>query len=273
MSKKIPEHIDFSQFTKTAIEAALLGGDILRKGFGSRFNITSKEGKHNLVTEYDTRSERAILSFIQKKYPSHSFLAEESGSSEFLREFRWIIDPLDGTVNFAHEIPMFAVSIALEREGTLISAVVYHPILEELFVAEKGIGAFLNGNSLSVTSVKTLEDSFLSTGFPYNLRENPYRCIEHFSSILRTGIPIRRMGVASIDLSYVAAGRFDGFFEASLGPWDCAAGILLIDEAGGKTTQWNQDPFHIDSYKPILSTNSHIHEELSRKLCGKNEME
>lgn len=258
----------FSHLTLVGIEAALLAGDILRQGYGTHFEISSKEGKHNLVTEYDHKAEKAIIEFLSKQVPGSDFLAEESGATgKKSGGIRWIIDPLDGTVNFAHQIPFFAVSIAAEKEGEVIAGVVYQPITHELFVGEKGKGSFLNGKRLKVSPVKTIEESILSTGFPYNLSENPLHCIEHFTDILKLGIPIRRLGVASIDLSYTAAGRFEGFFEAKLAHWDYAAAKLFIEEAGGIFTDWSGNP--VKPNGSMLATNGHIHETLVSRLRAK----
>ncbi|OGN65498.1 MAG: hypothetical protein A3E80_05470 [Chlamydiae bacterium RIFCSPHIGHO2_12_FULL_49_9] len=256
--------------TLIAIEAALLAGEILKLGFGTHFSISSKTGKHNLVTEYDHKAEKAILDFIKSNVPSSKFLAEESGCSGKEEEtLLWVVDPLDGTVNFAHQIPVFSVSIAAERKGEVVSAVVFQPITHELFVAEKGKGAFLNGQKLKVSDVKKLDESILSTGFPYDLAKNPNHCIDHFVDILKLGIPIRRLGSAAIDLAYTAAGRFEGFFEVKLGPWDCAAGKLLVEEAGGKVTQWSGKPFDIHSKETIFASNGQIHAETSAILNRK----
>jgi len=241
----------------------MAAGALLREGFGRKFSIQHKEGIHNLVTEYDYKSEKLIIDFLSKHAPGSQFLAEESGKSgEKTAPLLWIIDPLDGTVNFAHRLPMFAVSIGLEKEGHLFCGVVYHPITQELFVAERGKGAFLNGDPLSVSPTKQLKESILATGFPYNLAENPYHCIEHFLQILKAGIPIRRFGAAAIDFAYIAAGRFDGFLEVSLAAWDCAAGKLLIEEAGGKLSGWDGAPFDLRSKDPVLATNGHIHTQV-----------
>lgn len=263
------EEESLSHITLAAIEAALQAGSLLKQGFGTHFAVRSKEGIHNLVTEYDHRSEKLIIDFLKKETPQAHFLAEESGLSRGTEEgLTWIIDPLDGTVNFAHKIPMFAVSIAAEKNGEVISGVVYHPLVHELFVAEKGKGAFLNGQKLSVSSVSTLPESILSTGFPYNLVENPMQCIDHFIDILRLGIPIRRLGAATLDLAYTAAGRVEGFFEVSLAPWDCAAGKLLVEEAGGRVSSWDDLPFDIRSYRPVLASNGRIHGACSSILSA-----
>jgi len=263
----------FSDLTLIAIEAALLAGDLLRSGFGTTFQIKSKEGHHNLVTEYDHKAERAIIDFISKHVPNSHFLAEESGESGKARSpdtLLWVIDPLDGTVNFAHNIPFFSVSIGLEQQGKITSGVVYAPMTHELFVAEHGCGSFLNGVKIHASPIPTLDRSILATGFPYNLAENPSHCIDHFVDILRAGIPIRRLGSAAIDFAYTAAGRFEGFFEVSLSPWDCAAGKLLVEEAGGHVTTWNGSPFSIHSRAPVLATNGAIHKEAMALLTRKS---
>lgn len=249
------------------MEAALLAGDLLKKGFGTSFSISSKEGKHNLVTEYDQKAEEMILKFLKMQAPEASFLAEESGSSGApFSDLLWIVDPLDGTVNFAHSIPIFSISIGLEKEGEIVSGVVYQPLSEEFFVAEKGKGAFLNGERISVSQVSHVKNAILATGFPYNLSENPFHCIDHFIDILKLGIPVRRLGSAAVDLAYTACGRFEGYFEVGLSPWDCAAGILLVQEAGGSVTHWDQKPFGLHSKRPILATNGLVHEELATFL-------
>jgi len=258
-----------SHLTLLAIEAALQAGDLLRHGFGTKFSVKSKEGKHNLVTEHDIKAEKQILDFLTSQVPDSQFLAEESGESQGKSSLVWIVDPLDGTVNFAHQIPVFSVSIALEKEGKLHTGVVYQPITHELFVAEKGKGATLNGEPISVTKTTELSQAILATGFPYDVHKNPHHCIEHFGDILREGIPIRRLGSAAIDLAYTAAGRLDGFFEVGLKPWDCAAGLLLLQEAKGHASTWDGSPFSYRKHTPILATNGHIHKPLSTLLTRK----
>lgn len=257
-----------SHVTLLAIEAALQAGDIVRQGYGTQFKIQNKEGVHNLVTEYDHLSEKSIVDFLSQHAPGSQFLAEESGAGGTPKgELLWIIDPLDGTVNFAHQVPHFAVSIAAVKNGIPIAGVIYQPLTHELFVAEKGAGAFLNGAKIRVSQVKALEKSFLATGFPYNLSENPHHCIDHFVDLLKLGLPVRRLGAATLDFAYVAAGRFEAFFEVSLAPWDCAAGVLLVEEAGGRVTAWDhRKPFDIHSYQPILATNGALHNALSAVL-------
>lgn len=264
------KNITFSEPALVGVRAALAAGELLRKGFGTHFTIHSKPGKHNLVTEYDHLSEKLIIDFIKKHYPDDTFLAEEGGKVGSNDEvLEWVIDPLDGTVNFAHGIPMFAVTLAARKKGEILFGIVYQPLTEELFVAELGVGSFCNGKKLQVTEVKDVKKSILATGFPYNISENPNHCIDHFIDILRLGIPIRRLGVAAIDLAYVAAGRFDAFFEVMLAPWDLAAGKLLVELAGGTVTSWEGKPFSIDSYSPLLASNTHIHHELLKILSRK----
>lgn len=257
-----------SHITLTAIEAALMAGEILRRGFGTSFSISSKEGRHNLVTEYDFKSEKAIIEFILAHIPDSQFLAEESGSSG-KGSLLWVIDPLDGTVNFSHNIPVFSVSIAVEQDGKIVSGVVYQPITHELFVAEIGKGAYLNGDRIKVSSTSHIHDAILATGFPYDLVKNPFHCIDHFVDIIKLGIPIRRLGSAAIDLAYTAAGRFEGFFEVELGAWDCAAGILIVQEAGGRVTHWDKKPFDFRSRSTIIGSNGHVHDALADILNRK----
>lgn len=258
-----------SHFTALAIEAALSSGDLLREGFGTSFSIQSKPGKQNLVTEYDKRSERNIIDLILKAFPDHNILAEESGESQSKPSpYTWIIDPLDGTVNFAHGVPVFCISIALACKSEIISGVVYHPIHRELYVAEKGKGAQLNQVPIAVSKTTHLESSLMATGFPYDVDKNPHHCLEHFTELQARGIPIRRFGAAALDLCYVAAGRFDGYWEVSLHPWDMAAGKLIVEEAGGKVTHYDGTPHAIFCQETILATNGKIHELMISHLGG-----
>ncbi|MEX0961545.1 MAG: inositol monophosphatase family protein [Simkaniaceae bacterium] len=252
-----------SRLTNVASLAALKAGEILKKGFGSTFEITSKEGKHNLVTDYDKFSEESILTQIKGVFPEHAFICEESGKQNYKEDsIIWVIDPLDGTVNFAHNIPCFSISIAAMFKGKVLSAVVYNPMLNELFTAEDGHGAFLNGSRLSVTKTDLLSNAIAATGFPYNTYENPLHCIEHFTYMAKLGIPLRRMGSAALDLAYLAAGRYDAFWEVSLNSWDYAAGMLLIEEAGGVMTNFVGESYHKIQEGPILASNGLIHEQL-----------
>jgi myo-inositol-1(or 4)-monophosphatase len=247
---------------KTALEA----GDLLKEGFGTTFHIDNKEGRHNLVTEYDYQAEKLIIERIGAQFPDHIFLAEESGATGAAPNVvRWIIDPLDGTVNFAHSIPIFCVSIGAELNGELLAGVIYAPMTGEFFTAAKGAGAFLNGERLNVSATTKLDDAILVTGFPYNAWENPHDCIDHFSRFVRMGIPVRRLGSAAIDLAYLAAGRFDGYWEVSLNSWDMAAGKLMLLEAGGTMTQYDGAPHNLHK-GTMLATNGRIHAEMSAVL-------
>lgn len=250
-----------SELTLAAIQVALQAGELLRKGFGTTFEIDSKPGRHNLVTHYDKAAETLIYQALHKRFPTHGFIGEEQGETK-KGDTVWIVDPLDGTVNFAHGIPVFAVSIAAASGKEILAGCVYQPMAQELFWAEKSKGAFLNGKQLFVTENKTLDKALLATGFPYNVDEDPLHCIETFSKMTRKGVPIRRLGSAAIDLSYVAAGRFDAYWEVTLQPWDFAAGKLLVEEAGGQVTAYNGNTF--DIYKPttLVATNRHLHAKL-----------
>ncbi|MFP4528224.1 MAG: inositol monophosphatase family protein [Candidatus Kapaibacterium sp.] len=258
---------DIEKFADIALAAALRAGDELKKGFGTAFEIGSKEGRNNLVTEYDHRSEEIIIDYIKREFPDHKFLAEESGISgkESEETVRWVIDPLDGTVNYAHGIPIFCISIAAEYNGELLNGLIYQPLSGELFVARRGQGATLNGKKLQVSDNDDFSRSFLVTGFPYNASENPCNCIDLFVEVIQRGIPVRRLGAAALDLAYVAAGRFDGFWEIDLKPWDVAAGTLIVREAGGLVTQYDSDDFHIFD-NSILATNGILHGTLQELL-------
>jgi myo-inositol-1(or 4)-monophosphatase len=256
--------------TFTAIQAALAAGELLRRGFGTAFDIKSKPGKQNLVTEYDNRAEKMIIETIGHDFPDHAFLAEESGASHGRSHYTWIIDPLDGTVNFAHQIPIFTISIACAHDEQIVTGIVYQPMTNELFIAEKGEGAYLNGRRLHVTENSNLEEAMLATGFPYNVEENPLNCIDRFAQMTSRGIPIRRLGSAALDLAYVAAGRFDAYWEVSLHPWDMAAGKLLVEEAGGKVTHYDGSQHRIFVQDNLLSSNGILHQEMVHHLNSKD---
>ena len=259
--------IETQDLTKIAKQAALKAGTLLVKGFGTSFEISEKEGRHNLVTTFDKAAQQSIIGTIFSQFPDHAFLAEEGGIyKEEGSDYLWIIDPLDGTVNFAHNIPIFSVSIACTFKKEVVCGVVYQPITEELFVAEKGEGATLNGRPLTTTQTPRLDSSILVTGFPYNVHENPLGCIDAFSHIVKRGIPVRRLGSAAVDLSYVAAGRFDGFWEVSLEPWDIAAGKLIVEEAGGTVSHYDGSPHSLFEKGTVLATNGLIHSALQKEI-------
>ncbi|MEO8166876.1 MAG: inositol monophosphatase family protein [bacterium] len=250
----------------TAIEAAKEAGKFLKYSVGRVKNIEVKEGEErNLVSEIDKGAEEKIISIIKRKYPSHAILAEESGANDSRSDYKWVIDPLDGTTNFLHGLPIFSVTIGIEYKGEVVAGVTYDPNLDELFTAEKGSGAYMNGRRLSVTKTTRLIDSLLVTGFPYNIAENPENAIGHFVNFVVEGQGLRRLGSAAIDLAYVAAGRFDGFWEVTLNPWDMAAGVLLVREAGGRVTDFIGGDSSIYK-KQVLATNGSIHETMLQVL-------
>ena len=231
------------------------------------FKISNKEGVNNLVTEADHASEKAIIDVIKKDFPDHFILSEECGASGIESEYKWIIDPIDGTVNFANGIPICCVSIGLEHNGQMILGAVYNPNMNEFFFAEKGMGATLNEKKISVSEKKEVITSCLVTGFPYTYLDEPNGPIQVFEKLIRQGIPVRRLGSAAIDLCWVAAGRFDGFYEHKLSAWDSAAGFLIVEEAGGKVTDFKGD--YYSPYQPhILATNGKIHDELLKYVNG-----
>jgi len=254
-----------TKFGNLACEVARKAGLLLISKFGRTLKIGYK-GVANLVTEMDLLSEKFIVSEIQKVYPDHNFLAEERTYPSQDSPYRWIIDPLDGTTNYAHGFPMFAVSIALEKDGAVIMGVVYDPWREEFFLAEKGKGARLNGRKIRVSSTLHLSQSLLSTGFPYDIRENPIKNFDHFTNFGLRAQAIRRTGSAALDLCYVASGRFDGFWEMKLGAWDLAAGGLIVREAGGKVTDFFGRPIRLDG-KHLLATNRKIHRAMIQVLA------
>ncbi|MHB8909221.1 MAG: inositol monophosphatase family protein [Syntrophales bacterium] len=253
---------NYRQFIETvAVEA----GALLRERIDSRHTVQYK-GEINLVTEADRLSEALIIERISRTYPGHDVLAEESAETARGSGFRWIIDPLDGTTNYAHGYPVFCVSIALEVEGIVRLGAVCNPMLAELFVAEKGEGAFLNGRRLAVSRTAELSRGLLATGFPYDIREDKNNNINYFNTMAMHAQAIRRTGSAALDMAYVAAGRFDGFWELKLMPWDTAAGWLLVIEAGGMVTDLQNGPYQHSS-PHILASNGSIHAEMAHLLA------
>jgi myo-inositol-1(or 4)-monophosphatase len=240
-------------------------GEIIRKGFGTILDIEFKTNVKNLVTQIDKAAEVTIIDFIRKKYPSHSILAEESGEVNNNSEYLWVIDPLDGTTNFAHGLPIFSVSIGLQKHNEIIYGVIYDVMQDVVYSTEKGSGAYANSNKIEVNQNDKLSHSLLVTGFPYNIADNPEGALDKFTTITRVSRGIRRLGSAAIDLCYVANGVFDGFWEVHLQPWDMCAGILLVEEAGGVVSGFKGEKIDIFT-KKILATNGKIHEELREYL-------
>jgi myo-inositol-1(or 4)-monophosphatase len=249
-----------------AIETAREAGQILLEKFGRKINI-SKKGDINLVTEADLASEKLIIERVKSYYPKHAILAEEAGDAVLLEgtnKWKWIIDPLDGTTNFAHGYPCFCVTIALEHDGEIVIGVTFDPTRNELFAAEKGKGATLNNKPIRVSETESLSESLIVTGFPYNFKEKE-NFARHLTEFLLYSRGVRRDGSAAIDMAYVACGRFDGFWEEGLNPWDVAAGYLLIEEAGGQVTYYNGEKYNIYS-PPICGSNGLIHREMLEVL-------
>ena len=240
-----------------AIAAARAGGEELRRRFGGRQAVRYK-GPVDLVTAADQAAEDAIVAVLRGTFPRHDILAEEADHGRRDSSYRWIIDPLDGTTNFAHGFPWFAVSIALEVDGRVVLGVVYNPVSDELFVAQQGQGAFLNDIPLRVSETERLDESLLATGFPYDRKESPLNNYDHFVHFQQAAQACRRAGAASLDLACVAAGRFDGYWEMKLKPWDAAAGQLLATEAGGRVSDFAGGDFDIYGWQ-CLASNGRIH--------------
>jgi myo-inositol-1(or 4)-monophosphatase len=243
-----------------AIRVAQDAGRLLRDRLGTTIDIGHK-GSINLVTDVDLASERLIREAISTYYPRHEILAEEGGLSESSSEYRWIVDPLDGTTNFAHGYPIFCVSIALEQAGETVLGVVYDPMRDELFAAERGTGASLNNRSIRVSKTDELIKSLLSTGFPYDIKTSNLTNLDHWENFAMNSQALRRDGAAALDLCYIACGRFDGFWELNLGPWDTAAGALIVAEAGGRVTDFSGGGF--SNYRPeVIASNGLIHDRM-----------
>jgi len=250
-----------NNYLDVAIETAVEAGKILREEFALPPAIAYK-GDVDLVTQADKRSERAIVERISRYFPDHTISAEEGTGHQRSSEFRWHVDPLDGTTNFAHKYPCFSVSIALAQNDSVLAGVVYNPIYNELFAAERGEGATLNGAKISVSQVSTLSTSLLCTGFPvHKRRANPN--IHYYYEFTMRSHGVRRDGSAALDLASVACGRFDGFWEFGLNAWDTAAGVLLVEEAGGAVSDFHGDSYNLGG-PVVLATNSRIHEETRR---------
>lgn len=243
------------------LKATLEAGQIIQSRFQGHFTIDNKEGINNLVTEVDTQVEAKIIAIIKAEFPEHSIISEEVGALEKDSPYKWIIDPIDGTVNFAHGIPICCVSIALSFENELILGAVYNPMMNELFFAEKGKGATLNNHPIHVSKKADFAKACLVTGFPYKWPERKEHPIKVFERLVLQGLPVRRLGSAAIDLCWVACGRFDGFWEYNLSPWDIAAGYLIVEEAGGKITNFEGAPYDVYD-KETLATNGLIHEAM-----------
>jgi myo-inositol-1(or 4)-monophosphatase len=263
----LPTQVDLP-FAGSAAAIAIEAGALIRE-FYEKGVATEYKGEADIVTEADRASEQLIVERLHSRFPTHGVFGEEGSRNQMDSEYRWYIDPVDGTTNFAHGYPVFCVSIGLEhrpkglapdRDGQIVAGIIYDPTRNELFVTEKGKGAYLNGRRIQVSRTATLSESLLATGFPSRKRhQNPN--IHFYQEITLRSHGVRRAGSAALDLSYVACGRFDGYWEFNLNPWDVAAGALLVTEAGGTITYFDGSPFKLES-KQILASNGLIHKEL-----------
>jgi len=256
--------MDLEPCRQVAIAAAYKAARVLKSRFGNVSQVRKKDAVE-IVTEADTESEKEIIAAIQAKFPDHAILSEESGLQEGTDEYRWIIDPLDGTVNFAHNVPIFSISIALAHRGQPVLGIVLNPVDGELYSAVRGHGVQLNGRPIRVSSTQALSDSLLLTGFPYNIHEVFEPAMIRCGNCLKASQAVRRLGSAALDLCYVACGRFEAFWEQCLKPWDTAAGVLIAAEAGAQVTTFSNRPYLLGDAE-LLATNGHIHEEMIRLL-------
>lgn len=249
-----------------AIEAAHRAGQVLREHYNKPHQVSFK-GVIDMVTEMDHESERLVTEILRGVFPDYGILGEEGVKSTDVYPCRWIIDPLDGTTNYKNNYPLFGVSIALEKQGEIVLGVVYNPLLNEMFSAEKGKGATLNGSAIHVTETAELGKSLVATGFPYDAWTSPANNCAELERFVKSTISLRSDGSAALDLCHIACGRLDGYWELDLEPWDMAAGALIVQEAGGMVTQVNGKPFsHLE--RSILANNGLIHQEMVEKLRG-----
>ena len=252
---------------ETLIHAAKEGAKVMQQYFNGTYTVTSKSNVNDLVTQADHESEQAIFKAIRENFPGHYLLSEESGDLKMDSTTKWIIDPIDGTINFANGIPICCVSIGVEHEGEMVLGVVYNPFMNEFFFAEKGKGATLNDKTIHVSDKVDLMTSCLVTGFPYQFVDMPNGPIQILEKFIRRATPVRRLGSAAIDLCWVAAGRFDGYYEHSLKAWDSSAGFLIVEEAGGRVTDFSGKRY--SPYQPsLVATNGKIHEEMLLAVNG-----
>ncbi len=259
-----------SEFVEAAIEAARQVGVILLRMLPESVEskqVSFKRNPTDLVTRADRMSEGIIVGFLRDRFPDHGILAEE-GTLQEGEEYRWIVDPIDGTTNFTHGVPLFAVSIGLEYRGRLIAGVILHPPMDELFYADRGRGAFLRANGtdepLAVSEIASVDEAVVATGLPYDIRDTGSN-VPNISRLVRVAREVRILGAAALHLAYVAAGRIEAFWEPALNPWDLAAGALLVEEAGGRLSHMSGSPFRVDC-RDVLATNGHVHEEMVQLL-------
>lgn len=240
-------------------------GSYIRDNFKGKFAVEQKGSEINLVTEVDKNAEKMIIDFIKKEYPTHGIIAEESGKENLNAEYKWLIDPLDGTTNFAHGLPIFSVSIGLMKGDEIIAGCVYDVMRDAIYLAESGGGSYCNGKKITVSKESDLKKALLVTGFPYDIANNPDKVLERFTHIIKKSRGVRRLGSAAIDFCYVAEGAFDGYWEVFLNPWDMCAGILIVREAGGKVTNFegkDMSPFE----RKMIASNGYLHNELLKAI-------
>lgn len=254
-------------YKETLIAAAEAGATEIKRFFHGKFTVSHKEGVNNLVTQADFASEKAIIDVIKAVFPDDGIVSEESPEVKAGSDYKWIIDPIDGTINFANGIPICCVSIGIEYKGEMFMGAVFNPFLNEFFFAEKDKGATLNGNPIHVTTKSEVITSCLVTGFPYTYIKDANGPLQVFERLITRGIPVRRLGSAAIDLCWVAAGRFDGFYEHQLHAWDSAAGYLIVEEAGGKVTNLKGEKYSPYEFG-LVATNGLIHDELLTYVDG-----
>ncbi len=256
--------MDLGKISNRAIQIVVRTGDYVWR-LSSRKKYVTYKGVVNLVTQFDHKAQRLIVNYLLKNFPEYGILSEENVRYDINKPIKWLLDPLDGTTNFAHNLPIWAISLALEVEGKIILGIVYDPTRKELFSAIRGRGAFLNSKRIHVSKTKLLNQSLLVTGFPYDIRESKNNNLNYFARFCVRAQAVRRLGSAALDLCYTACGRFDGYWEIKLSPWDQAAGSLILKEAEGKITDFKGRPFDIYGQE-VLGTNGLIHNQMMKVL-------
>lgn len=257
--------MDLSLFKERLLTVITEAGVIVKNGFYGSFAIDHKDGVNNLVTDIDKAAETFIVTALKQYFPDHGFIGEEFGNENSEASYKWIIDPIDGTVNFAHKVPLCCISIALTFHEEVVLGAVYNPMMNELFFAEKGKGATLNNQVIRVSNKQDINKAFLVTGFPYHFPQTKIHPLDIFTKVVAKGLPVRRLGSAALDLCWVACGRFDAFWEYNLQAWDIAAGYLIVSEAGGKVTNFKDEPYTIWD-KETLASNTILHPDMLQLL-------
>jgi myo-inositol-1(or 4)-monophosphatase len=253
------------EFLEVASAAAREGGRVLQNLLPARREIATKQGQTDLVTDADRRAEAAVIACIRSHFPDDAVLSEEKGDTPGRSPYRWVVDPLDGTTNYAHRFPIYAVSVAVEAGGQVLAGAVYDPTRDEMFAAQRGMGATLNGQRIRVSDVADLGAALLATGFAYDFRTNPRNNLKQFADLSHRAHAVRRPGSAALDLCYVAAGRLEGYWELSIRAWDAAAGSLIVEEAGGRMSRVNGGPYDIYCDE-LVASNGRVHPALVAAL-------